>query len=235
MSQIGQRVEELGEDAARMLRMVKPKLRGWLHTGMFPLAMIAGLLLVVITPTLSGRVGAAVFTMTAGLLFGVSAVYHRGKWSPAYEGFLKRFDHANIFLIIAGTYTPFALTLLPRDEGTQLLIIVWGGAIGGVLFRVFWVSAPRWLYVPIYVALGWVAIFYLGPLYRAGGPLIISLIALGGVLYTAGAVVYGFKRPDPSPRWFGFHEIFHALTLLAFSAHYTAVLLAVLKLPQTNA
>lgn len=231
MSQIGQRVEEFQEDAARVLRNVKPKLRGWLHTGMFPLAMIAGLMLVVITPTLHARIGGAVFTLTAGLLFGISAVYHRGAWSPGYEGFLKRFDHANIFLIIAGTYTPFALTLLPRDEGTQLLTVVWAGAVAGVLFRVFWVGAPRWLYVPIYVALGWVAVFYFEPLYRHGGLLIVLLIALGGVLYTAGALVYGLKKPDPSPRWFGFHEIFHALTLLAFSCHYAAAVLAVLRQP----
>ncbi len=231
MSQIGQRVEEFGEDAARMLKQVKPKLRGWLHTGMFPTAMVAGLALVVIGPNLRSRIGAAVFTLTAGLLFGVSSLYHRGSWSPNYEGFLKRFDHANIFLIIAGTYTPFALTLLPRDQGTQLLFIVWTGAVAGVLFRVFWVRAPRWLYVPIYIALGWVAIFYLGPMYRHGGLLIVSLIAAGGLLYTAGAVVYGLKRPDPSPTWFGFHEIFHALTLLAFSSHYTAAVLAVLRQP----
>ena len=231
MSQIGQRVEELQEDAARMLRRVKPKMRGWLHTGMFPAAMVAGLALVVVGPTLKARIGAAVFTLTAGLLFGISSLYHRGTWSPNYEGFLKRFDHANIFLIIAGTYTPFALTLLPPDQGTQLLVIVWTGAIAGVLFRVFWVGAPRWLYVPIYIALGWVAIFYLNPMYEHGGLLIVSLIGLGGLLYTAGAVVYGLKRPDPSPTWFGFHEIFHALTLLGFASHYTAAMLAVLRLP----
>lgn len=229
MNQIGQRVEQVQEDAADLLRRVKPKLRGWLHTGMFPLALTAGLVLVVVAPTLRARIGAAVFTMTAGLLFGISAVYHRGSWSPVYEGLLKRFDHANIFLIIAGTYTPFALTLLPRSQGTELLVIVWGGAIAGVLFRVFWVGAPRWLYVPIYVALGWVAIFYFGPLHRYGGTTIVTLIALGGLCYTAGAVVYGLKRPDPSPQWFGFHEIFHSLTVLGFTCHYVAAMMAVFK------
>jgi hemolysin III len=107
-----------------------------------------------------------------------------------------------------------------------MLLIVWIGAIAGVLFRVLWVSAPRWLYVPIYCALGWVAVFYMGPLLKHGGPVIVTLIAMGGALYTAGAIVYGIKRPNPSPRWFGFHEIFHALTILAFSAHYVAASLA---------
>jgi hemolysin III len=131
-------------------------------------------------------------------------------------------DHSNIFLIIAGTYTPFAL-LLPRDDARTMLLIVWIGAVAGVLFRVFWVGAPRWLYTPVYVALGWVSVFYLRDLLHFGGPAIVTLIAVGGLLYTAGAVVYGVKRPNPSPRWFGFHEIFHTLTLAAFTVHYIAV------------
>ena len=146
-----------------------------------------------------GQVGAVVFTVTAVLLFGTSAIYHRGTWSPEVHGVLKRMDHSNIFLIIAGTYTPFALTLLPMNQARTLLLIVWGGAIGGVLFRVFWVGAPRWLYTPIYVALGWVAIFYFGPFLHFGGPAIITLITVGGLLYTLGAVVYGTKHPNPFP------------------------------------
>ncbi|EBM0725472.1 hemolysin III family protein, partial [Salmonella enterica subsp. enterica serovar Senftenberg] len=139
---------------------------------------------------------------------------------------LKRMDHSNIFLIIAGTYTPFAL-LLPPAQARTMLLIVWIGAVAGVLFRVFWVGAPRWLYTPVYVALGWVAVFYLGPLLHFGGPAIVTLIAVGGLLYTAGALVYGIKRPNPSPRWFGFHEIFHALTVAAFVTHYVAASLTV--------
>ena len=206
---------------------VKPRLRGWLHAGTFPVALVAGLVLCLLAPSGRGRLGAVIFTVTAGLLFGTSAVYHRGTWSARVTGILKRLDHSNIFLIIAGTYTPFALTLLPFDQARSLLLVVWLGAIGGVLFRVFWVSAPRWLYTPIYVALGWVAVFYFGPLLDHGGPAIVSLIAAGGLLYTLGAVVYATKRPDPSPRWFGFHEIFHALTVAAFVTHYVAVSLAV--------
>ncbi len=205
---------------------VKPHLRGWLHAGMVPLAVAAGIVLIALAPTTSGRVAAAIFSVTAWLLFGTSAIYHRGNWSPRVSKVLKRMDHSNIFLIIAGTYTPFAL-LLPREQARTMLLIVWIGAVAGVLFRVFWVGAPRWLYTPVYVALGWVAVFYLGPLLNAGGPVIVTLIAVGGLLYTAGALVYGIKRPNPSPRWFGFHEIFHALTVAAFAVHYIAASMTV--------
>jgi hemolysin III len=200
---------------------VKPHLRGWLHAGMVPLAIVAGIVLIALAPTTQARIAAAVFSVSAWLLFGTSAVYHRGNWSPRVAGVLKRMDHSNIFLIIAGTYTPFSL-LLPGDQARTMLLIVWTGALAGVLFRVFWVSAPRWLYTPVYVALGWVAVFYLGPMLRSGGPAVVTLIAVGGLLYTVGALVYGIKRPNPSPRWFGFHEIFHALTVAAFAVHYIA-------------
>jgi len=210
-----------------LVAAVKPRLRGWLHAGTFPLALAAGIVLSVLAPEGKARVSAVVFAVTAALLFGTSAVYHRGTWSARASGVLKRLDHSNIFLIIAGSYTPFAVTLLPWDQARTLLLIVWSGAIGGVLFRVLWVAAPRWLYTPIYVALGWVAVFYFGPLLHSGGPAIVTLIVVGGLLYTLGAVVYGTKRPNPFPRWFGFHEIFHAFTVLAFAAHYVAASLAV--------
>lgn len=218
-------VDEARETASELAQSVKPKLRGWLHVAMAPVALVAGLVLVVFAPSQNGRITAAVFTLTAFLLFFTSAIYHRGHWSPRVADVLKRLDHSAIFLIIAGSYTPFAL-LLPRDQARTMLLIVWTGAIGGVLFRMLWVGAPRWLYVPIYVALGWVAVFYVGPLWTYGGASVIALIALGGVLYTLGAVVYGIKRPNPSPRWFGFHEIFHTLTILAFVSHYIAATIA---------
>lgn len=212
---------------AAVVAVVKPLLRGWMHAVMFPLAVAAGVVLSVVAPEGRARVGAIIFTITAGLLFGTSAVYHRGHWGPKAALLLKRLDHSNIFLIIAGTYTPFALAVLPSDQARQLLWIVWSGALGGVAFRVFWTNAPRWLYTPIYVALGWVAVFYFGPLLQHGGVALVTLIAVGGLLYTLGAVVYGTKRPNPFPRWFGFHEIFHAFTVAAFSAHVVAVFLAV--------
>lgn len=224
------RLEALEERVDAVLEAVKPRLRGWLHLGITPLVLVAGLVLVVFSQSVEARLSAAVFTMTAVLLFATSAVYHRGTWSPRVSGILKRFDHSNIFLIIAGSYTPFAL-LLPSGQARTLLLIVWSGAIAGVLFRVLWVGAPRWLYVPIYVALGWVAVFYLGPLLRHGGPTVLTFIILGGVLYSLGALVYGIKRPNPSPRWFGFHEIFHTLTILAFISHYIAASLALWSMP----
>ena len=207
----------------------KPRLRGWLHAGMVPLTVAAGIVLIALAPTTPARVAAAVFSVTAWLLFGTSAVYHRGNWSPRVAGVLKRLDHSNIFLIIAGSYTPFAL-LLPHDQAKTLLILVWSGAIGGVLFRVLWVHAPRWLYTPIYVALGWVAVFYLPEILHHGGVAVLVLLMIGGLLYTLGALVYGIKRPNPSPRWVGFHEIFHTLTIAAFAAHYVAASLTVYSL-----
>jgi hemolysin III len=153
----------------------------------------------------------------------VSATYHRFTWGARITSTLKRIDHSNIFLIIAGSYTPFAVVLLPPDQARTLLFLVWGGALAGIAFRVFWVGAPRWLYTPIYIALGWVAVFYLPAFWSAGGPAVVILLMTGGLLYSAGGVVYALKRPNPSPTWFGFHEVFHALTLGGYLTQYVAV------------
>ncbi len=216
-------VEDARGAVGDVVRAVKPHLRGWLHAGTFPVALAAGIVLVVLADGTRETVATAVYATSAALLFGVSALYHRGDWSPRAEKRLKRLDHSNIFLIIAGTYTPFSLILLGKDGGTTLLWIVWGAALGGIAFRVFWVGAPRWLYTPVYLGLGWVAIFYIGDILRTGGPAVVTLLAIGGAAYTVGGVVYATKKPDPSPRWFGFHEVFHALTLVAFVAHYVAI------------
>ena len=200
----------------------KPLLRGWLHLGAAPIALIAGMALVAWAPTLPGRISAAIFTLSAVLLFGTSAVYHRGNWSPGAKAVLRRMDHANIFIIIAGTYTPLTVLLLEGSTRTVVLSLVWGGAFLGVLFRVLWVGAPRWLYVPMYVALGWVAVGYLKPFYEAGGLAVVLLIGAGGLCYTIGAVIYGTKWPRGSERYFGFHEIFHALTIGGFVCHFIA-------------
>jgi hemolysin III len=201
---------------------VKPRLRGWLHAGTFPLATAAGVVLIVLAPTALGRVGAVVFSVTGMLLFGVSAVYHRGTWSPRSGVWLRRLDHSNIFLLIAGTYTPFALLLLSGADRWLLLGIAWGGALLGVAFRTLWVWAPRWLYTPIYIALGWAAVFWLDD-FAAGGAATLTLIIVGGALYSCGGLVYALRRPDPSPRWFGFHEVFHSLTVAAYVVHYVGV------------
>ena len=209
-----------------VVRAVKPHLRGWLHAGAFPVSLVAGLVLVVLADGTRETVATAIYAVTAVLLFGVSALYHRGNWSPKTEKMLKRLDHSNIFLIIAGTYTPFSIILLHNDGGTTLLWIVWSAALAGIAFRVLWVGAPRWLYTPVYIALGWVAAFYISDIFDAGGAAVVTLIAVGGLLYSVGAVVYATKRPNPSPRWFGFHEVFHALTIGAFAVHYVAISLA---------
>lgn len=222
--------EHLSDHVHHALAEIKPRLRGWLHLVTSPLTIAAGIVLVALSPTAMTRIGSAVFMGTAALMFTVSAVYHRGTWGPRAWAFLRRFDHANIFLLIAGSYTPFTLLLLSGTDRVVLLSLVWGGATAGVLFRILWPHAPRWLYVPIYVALGWAAVFYAGDLASAGGVAVIVLVALGGVLYTIGGVVYGIQRPNPSPRWFGFHEVFHALTIAAFISHYVGVSLATYSL-----
>lgn len=208
-------------------KIIKPKLRGWLHAGTFPLAVLLGAVLVLLSPDAKTRVSSAIFAVTASMLFGVSALYHRGDWSLTTAAVLKRLDHASIFLIIAGTYTPFSVLLLPPGHARVLLWIVWSGAVIGVAFRVLWVGAPRWLYVPVYIALGWVAVVYVPQFWAAAGTGIMTWVLIGGACYTAGAVIYGFRRPNPSPRYFGFHEVFHALTVVAFLAHYVGVSLAV--------
>ncbi len=222
--------ERIGEQVRETLDEVKPKLRGWMHAASAPLTLAAGIVLVVLSPTATTRIGSAVFATSALVLFTVSGIYHRGTWSPRVWRFLRRFDHANIFLLIAGSYTPFTLILLHGSERVVLLSVVWTGAILGVLFRVFWNDAPRWLYTPIYIALGWAAVFYFGDFVQNGSTAVLVLMAVGGGLYTLGGVVYGFKRPNPFPRWFGFHEVFHTLTIAAFAAHYVGVSLATYSL-----
>jgi hemolysin III len=205
---------------------IKPRLRGWLHAATWPLALAAFVVLLVLAPGAKSKTGVAIYMASALLLFGVSAVYHVGRWGPKAQMLLKRFDHANIFLLIAGSYTPFALVLLEPRDAAILLTLVWVGAIGGVAFRVFWVHAPRWLYTPIYVMLGWAALFWLGDFKAAASTAVLVLIIVGGGLYSLGAVVYGLRFPDPFPRWFGFHEVFHTLTIAAFVVHYIGISIA---------
>ncbi len=206
--------------------VVKPILRGWLHAGMTPVAVVAGLMLILLAPA-QYKVCAAIYSVTAVMLFGTSALYHRGNWSPRTQTMLKRLDHANIFLIIAGTYTPFAVVLLPPDQARTLLALVWGGALAGLVFQVFWVTAPRWLSTAAYIALGWVAVFYLPVFWHAAGAGVVMLLLLGGIAYSFGAVVYARKRPDLWPKWFGFHEVFHALTIAGFVLQFIAVSLVI--------
>jgi len=213
----------------RALETAKPKLRGWLHLVTSPLALACGIVLIALAPSGRAELGAAAFGISSVLLFTVSAVYHRGNWSGRWQRRLKRFDHANIFLLIAGSYTPFALLALDGLTRTLMLAIVWAAALAGVTFRIFWLSAPRWLYVPLYVGLGWAAAFVVPQLERGAGVSAFVLVVVGGALYTLGGLIYALQRPDPFPRWFGFHEVFHTLTVAAFTCQYVAASFVVYK------
>jgi hemolysin III len=193
---------------------------------MSPLVMIAGAVLIAVANGTAAKAACAVFVATAIMLFCTSAIYHLGHWGRVTAGVLRRLDHSNIALIIAGTYTPLAL-LLPHGTTVLLLWIIWAGALAAILIRVLWLNAPRWSYVPIYIALGWTAIWFMPQFWSAGGPAIVWVLIAGGIAYTGGAVVYALKRPNPSPRWFGFHEIFHLGTVAGFACHFVAVTMSV--------
>jgi hemolysin III len=206
---------------------LKPKLRGWLHFGAAPLALVLGLGLMVFTPEQDLRAAVAVYVLTTVLLFGVSAAYHLGAGRPSVNALLRKLDHANIYLFIAGSYTPFAVAMPDRRTGTTILVLVWTIALLGLILPIAWLHAPRWVTAGSYIALGWVALFYLPAIYSAFGAATVVLLALGGVLYTIGGVIYARKRPNPHPGWFGFHELFHAFTIAAYLVQFVAVALVV--------
>lgn len=205
----------------------KPLLRGWIHAGTLPVAIALGVVLTVLAEGTALTWACAVFLATSTLLFGISALYHRVNWGPRAAALMRRLDHSNIFLLIAGTYTPMTVAALEPPTTQILLTLVWSGALLGILFRLFWLSAPRWLYVVLYIGLGWTAVWFAGDLITANLAAVI-LVMVGGVAYTGGAVVYGLKRPDPAPGVFGFHEVFHTCTVIAFACHWAAMLLFVL-------
>jgi hemolysin III len=208
--------------------ITKPRLRGMLHAVAFPVSLVTGLVLVVaVAGTTQERIGCAVYALSCSLLFGVSALYHRGHWDARTHALLRRLDHSNIFVLIAGTYTPVSLALLDGTARTVVLAVVWTGAVAGVAFRVLWLSAPHWLYTPCYVALGWVAVAVMPELGRNGGGAVVALLVTGGLAYSLGAVAYALRRPNPVPGVFGYHEVFHTGTLVGFACHYAAVVLAV--------
>ena len=200
----------------------KPRLRGLIHLIMSPVSLVAGLILIALADKLRGRIALGIFTLAAVTLFTGSALYHRVGWKPKTKEVWRRIDHANITVLIAGTYTPFAIFLLDKTQAIVLLSIVWGGAIATSLLRVFWLNAPRWLYVPIYLALGWAAVFFMPDFWRHGGIAVFILIVLGGICYSLGAVIYALKKPNFSTKWFGFHELFHSLTAAAFILQFIA-------------
>lgn len=207
----------------------KPHLRGWFHAGWTPVALAAGIVLVALAHDTAGRVGGVVFLVGSLLLFGTSAIYHRGRWGAHAIAVLRRMDHSNIFVFIAATYTPLALNLLEGRSRVLLLVVIWTAGVLGLAFRIAWLGAPRALYVVLYLVMGWAALGWLPQFWRTGGPATFFLIIGGGLLYSLGALVYARKRPNPAPRWFGFHEIFHAFTIGAFACHYTAIVMATLR------
>jgi len=210
--------------------LVKPRLRGWLHLWSFAVSIAASATLISLAASLVGAGAAlatAVYSTTILGLFGISALYHRRTWnSSRSRAVMRRLDHSMIFLFIAGSYTPVAVLAMDRPTAEWVLAVVWTGALAGVALKTLWPYAPAWVGVPIYVALGWVAVFVLPDLLHNAGVAALVLLLVGGALYTAGGVMYALRRPDPWPSTFGFHEFFHAATVLAAICHHVAIWLA---------
>jgi hemolysin III len=211
----------------------RPRMRGWLHLFAFFGAIGAAAVLIPVAAVHGPRAGipVSIYCLTILGLFGVSALYHRRRWSPRGWQLMKRADHSMIFLFIAGTYTPFALLAVPEPTGWWLLGTVWTGAALGVALKMVWPHAPRWFGVPIYLALGWAAVFVLVDILSLVGVTVLVLLAVGGLLYSAGAIAYASKRPNPWPGTFGYHEVFHAMTIVAAACHYIAVYFAIFNSP----
>jgi hemolysin III len=199
----------------------KPRLRGVSHQLAFFTALGAGLVLVTMAGTARIATAAGVYAASLALMFGISAAYHRGHWAPRARLRWRRADHATIFLAIAGTYTPICLLVI---SGSHLLGLVWAGALAGVLQAVLWPSAPRAVTAALYCGLGWLGITHWAEVRDALASGSIVLLVAGGVLYTAGAIIYARKRPDPLPSVFGYHEVFHALVIAASICHFAVVL-----------
>jgi len=211
----------VGEAAAR----VKPRLRGVSHFWAFFVALVAGAVLVVTAPDGRATLAAAIYAGSLAALFGISALYHRVDWRPSARRWMRRLDHSAIFLLIAGTVTPFALLVLDGPFATGLLLAVWTAALAGIVVELFWVDAPKWATAIVYLSVGWIGALGFPAIIARAGIAAGALIALGGALYTAGAIVYARQRPDPNPAVFGYHEIFHALVIAAAAAHFAAVAL----------
>ena len=219
----------LREEAGALAARVKPRFRGVIHYYSFWTALALGIVLIALAQ--GQREFVAMLIYGAGIcgLFGISALYHRHNWKlERSRAWMRRLDHSMIFIFIAASITPFALLVIHGSLAVTILAIAWGGALAGVLLTLLWVNAPKWLSVLVYVALGWVAILAVPQIFDALGWMAIAGLALGGILYTAGGIIYALGRPDPAPETFGYHEIFHSLVSGAASAHYAVIVLAVL-------
>ena len=202
---------------------VKPRLRGVLHQYSFFVSLMLGAVIVILAPPGKARVAAAIYAFAVSGLLGTSALYHRVTWRPAARAWMRRLDHSMIFVLIAGTYTPFSLLVLHGTLARAILIVAWAGALGGIVLNLLWISAPKWLSATVYMALGWVAVAAMPALARELGALGVGLVVLGGLMYTAGAIIYAMGRPNPAPATFGYHEIFHALVVAAAASHFAVV------------
>ena len=202
---------------------VVPLLRGVSHAYAFWFALAAGVALLALAPDAPARLAAAVYAVGLAALFGGSALYHRWRWDPRWRPLLRRIDHSTIFVFIAASYTPVAVLVLEGTLRAVVLSLVWAGALAGVVFSIAWIEAPRWLVAGTYLALGWVAVITAPDLAQRLPAAPLVLLAVGGALYSAGAVVYALRRPDPWPRTFGFHEVFHAFVIAAALAHFVAM------------
>jgi hemolysin III len=207
---------------------LRPRLRGVFHQYAFFVSVALGALLVAGASGASERLSAAVFAAAVATMFGVSTLYHRITWQPRARRWMRRLDHAAIYLLIAGTYTPIGLLALSGAWRWTVLPIAWGGALAAIVLKLAWIDSPKWLTAGIGIVLGWVGIVAFPQLWAHSGPAGVALLAVGGVLYTAGAVIYAGRRPDPLPAVFGYHEVFHALVIAAAACQYAAVALFVL-------
>jgi hemolysin III len=232
----GKRVTEAKRRAASAAALAsqalgeKPRLRGVSHQWAFFVSLGAGTALVLLAPAGEATVAAAIYALTLSGLFGVSALYHRVTWSPERRKWMRRLDHTMIFLLIAGTYTPFALLVLHGGLGTFILVAVWASAAAGVVLNLLWWDPPKWVTAAVYLSTGWIAIAAFPQLLEELGGVGFGLVALGGLLYTAGAVVYARRRPDPRPAIFGYHEIFHLLVIAAAASQFAAI--AIYAIPE---
>lgn len=204
--------------------LLKPRLRGVLHQWAFVVSLATGALLVLEAGTTRARLAVSIYALSVAALFGTSALYHRVDWRRlGVRRWMRRLDHTMIFVLIAGSYTPFGLLVLHGTLGAVILITVWSTALLGVMFKLAWIDAPGWVAAAAYVAIGWIALLALPDLVDRLGIVPVAVLALGGVLYSIGAVIYARKRPDPVPAVFGYHELFHLLVILAATLQYAVV------------
>ncbi|KAA0252089.1 hemolysin III [Acidobacteria bacterium ACD] len=205
----------------------RPKLRGVSHEVAFFASLASGVALFCEAGAVVSRVAALLYAASLSAMYGVSALYHRVTWRPAALRVWRRLDHSMIFVLIAGTFTPFGLLVLRGGWSVATLVVFWAGAVGGVVVSLVWIDAPRWVAALLYLALGWAGLVTLGPIARTVGGGGVALLVVGGVLYSIGAVVYARKRPSPVPAVFGYHEVFHAFVIAASACHWAAVRMAV--------